>query len=80
MCHLAVVAANAFLFQFRVPRKTTSDWISSVGGIISMAMISEEDQKPILGMDTYTSMSESVYSTSIVGLKVYRRGADSSKQ
>ncbi len=69
-CHLAIVAVNAFLVEFRGPRLVTSNGLLSVGGIGSLAMISEEDWKATLGMDTSTSISESVHATSTVGIKV----------
>ncbi len=69
-CHLAVVVANAFLTEFCNPRKATSDWLSSVGSVQSVAVISEEDSKATLGMDSSTSISESIHATLTVGLKM----------
>ncbi len=69
-CHLAVVAANAFLAEFRDPRKATSNWLFSNGGVRSLAMASEDDCKATFGMDASTSILESVHATSTVGLKV----------
>ncbi len=69
-CHLAINAANAFLTEFHDPRKATSDWLSNIGSIWSVAVISEEDCKATLGMDASTSISERIHATLTVGLKM----------
>ncbi len=39
--HLAEVAAATFLIEFRDPKKATSDYLSSISGIRSWAMVSK---------------------------------------
>jgi hypothetical protein len=55
-CHLAEVAAATFLIEFRDPKKATSDYLSSISGIRSWAMVSDEDKLVSQGKDATTSI------------------------
>lgn len=46
-----------------------SDWLSSVGGVRSVAKVTEEERKATLRMDASTSISESAHANVTVGIK-----------
>ncbi len=69
-CCLAEVAAATFLIEFHDPKKATSDYLSSISGIRSWAMVSDEDKLASQGKDATTSISESVHASSTVGLAI----------
>jgi hypothetical protein len=69
-CCLAYVAAATFLIEFRDPKKTTSDYLSSISRKWSWAMVSENKKVASRGKDATTSISESVHASSTVGLGI----------
>ena len=69
-CRLAEVAAATFLIEFRYPKKATSDYLSSISGIGSWAMVTDEDKVASQSKDSTTSISESVHASSTVGLGI----------
>jgi hypothetical protein len=62
--------AATFLIEFQDPKKATSDYLSSISGIRSWAMVSDEDKLASQGKDATTSISESVHASSTVGLGI----------
>eukprot|EP00956_Cyclotella_meneghiniana_P011123 scaffold15566_cov34-Cyclotella_meneghiniana.AAC.1 len=60
---LAVTAASAFLIEFRDERKATAQYLSSIGGENSLAVISESKRKAGLGKESSNSTSESLHGT-----------------
>ncbi len=69
-CRLAEVAAATFLIEFRDPKKATLDYLSSISGIRSWAMVSDEDKLGSQGKDATTSILESMHASSTVGLGI----------
>ncbi len=59
-----------FLIEFRDPKKATSDYLSSIIGIRSWGMVSEEEKVASWGKDATTSISESVHASATVGLGI----------
>ena len=60
---LAVTAASAFLIEFRDESKATAQYLSSIGGENSLAVISESKRKAGLGKESSNSTSESLHGT-----------------
>ena len=60
---LAVTAASAFLIEFRDESKATAQYLSSIGGENSLAVLSESKRKAGLGKESSNSTSESLHGT-----------------
>lgn len=60
---LAVTAASAFLIEFRNESKATAQYLSSIGGENSLAVLSESKRKAGLGKESSNSTSESLHGT-----------------
>ena len=60
---MAVTAASAFLIEFRDENKATAQYLSSIGGENSLAVISESKRKAGLGKESSNSTSESLHGT-----------------
>jgi hypothetical protein len=69
-CRLAEVAAATFLIEIQDSKKTTLDYLSSISGIGSWVMVSDEDKLASQGKGATTSISESVHASSTVGLGI----------
>ncbi len=69
-CHLAEVAAATFLIEFRDPKKATSNYLSSISGIRSWSMVSEEEKVASWGKDATISISDSVHASATVRLGI----------
>jgi hypothetical protein len=64
LCHeLAVTASTAFLIEFRNESKATSQYLSSIGGENSLAVLSESKRRAGLGKELSNSTSESLHGT-----------------
>ncbi len=70
-CELAGVVATTFLLEFRDTNKATSVSLSSMDGVRSVANVSEDDRKATKMMKVNTSISESVHTSSTVGLVTF---------
>ena len=69
-CRLAEVAAATFLIEFRDPKKATSNYLSSISGIRSWSMVSEEEKVASWGKDATISISDSVHASATVRLGI----------
>ncbi len=58
---LAVVAATAFLIEFRDESKATSEYLSSIEGKSSLAILTESQRKAGIGKESSNSTSESLH-------------------
>eukprot|EP00956_Cyclotella_meneghiniana_P019144 scaffold32561_cov32-Cyclotella_meneghiniana.AAC.5 len=66
---LAVTAATAFLVEFRDESKATSNYLSSIGGKSSLAVLTESQRKSGIGKESSNSTSESLHGTTTDILK-----------
>ncbi len=67
---MAEVAAATFFIKFRDPKKVTLDYLLSISGNKSWAMVSENKKVATQGRDATTSISGSVHASSTVGLGI----------
>jgi hypothetical protein len=64
LCHeLAVTAATAFLIEFCDESKATLDYLSSIEGKSSLAVLTESQRKAGIGKESSNSTSESLHGT-----------------
>eukprot|EP00956_Cyclotella_meneghiniana_P008423 scaffold11328_cov66-Cyclotella_meneghiniana.AAC.8 len=66
---LAVTAATAFLVEFRDESKATSNYLSSIGGKSSLAVLTESQRKSGIGKESSNSTSELLHGTTTDILK-----------
>jgi hypothetical protein len=70
-CQLAVVAASTFLVEFQDTSKATHNYLSSISGKYSQAVISEGQRKAGFGKEASNSISESNFASATHSLKTY---------
>ena len=70
-CQLGEESAAAFLREFRDPSKATHNYLSSIRGKYSIAVISGDDRKASLGKEASNSIAESIHAASTYSLKTY---------
>ncbi len=70
-CRLAVVAASTFLVEFQDTSKATHNYLSSISGKYSQAVISEGQRKAGFGKEASNSISESNFASATHSLKTY---------
>ena len=69
--HLAVIAATTILTEFRDTQKATHNYLSSIHGKYSKAVISEEQRHAGKGKEASTSIVESNFASATQSLKTY---------
>jgi hypothetical protein len=70
-CQLGEESAAAFLREFRDPSKATHNYLSSIRGKYSIAVISEDDRLASVGKEASNSIVESIHAASTYSLKTY---------
>jgi len=68
---LATEAAAVFCREFRDTSKTTAKYLSEIKGEKSVLKIKSAEKRAGIGVDASNSVSESLHSTSMLGLEVY---------